>query len=152
MGMPEPSPGHLLLNKLVGTWEGEETMYPSQWDPQGGTAKGRNTSRIALDGFALVTNYEQERQGRITFSGHGVMTYDSDGGEYVLHWFDSMGSPPEVFRGNFDGDVLTVSHGGPMHARLVYDVSREDVLASRMDMSQDGETWNTFFTCDYVRA
>jgi hypothetical protein len=41
-----------------------------------------------------------------------------------MHWFDSMGSPAEVFKGAFNGDVLTVSHGGPMHARMTYDFSQ----------------------------
>lgn len=153
MDMPKPTPGHQKLERLAGTWQGTETMYPSQWDPKGGTATGRNESRIAVGGFALVTDYRQERDGAVTFEGHGVMTYDPKRAVYVLHWFDSMGSPPEVFEGDFAGDVLTVSHGGPgMHARLVYDVSQDGVLKSRMDMSQDGEEWATFFDSDYQRV
>jgi hypothetical protein len=30
MDMPKPSAGHLLLEKLSGSWEGEETMHPSE--------------------------------------------------------------------------------------------------------------------------
>ena len=48
MTMPKPSDGHLVLEKLSGTWEGEETMYPSQWDPEGGVAVGRNRNRLTL--------------------------------------------------------------------------------------------------------
>jgi hypothetical protein len=152
MEMPQLTDHHKKLEKLVGRWHGTETMHPSQWDPQGGTATGRNDSRLALKGFAVITDYEQERDGAITFSGHGVMTYDTNKACYVLHWFDSIGSPPEVFKGNFDGDVLTMSHGGPgMHARLTYDFSREGILHSRMEMSQDGAEWATFFECDYER-
>ena len=90
--------------------------------------------------------------GVVTFQGHGVMTYDSNEARYVLHWFDSMGSPPEVFTGTFEGDVLTVGHGGPgMHARLTYDLTRKGVLRSRMDLSEDGADWAGFFECDYER-
>ncbi len=151
MSMPEPTEHHEALKRLAGDWVGTERMYPSEWDPQGGEATGRNRMRMALGGFALITNYEQEREGEITFRGHGVTTYDQARGEYVLHWFDSIGSPPEVFRGNFDGDVLTVAHGGKMHVRLTYDLSREGILGSKMEMSPDGAAWKTLFDCDYER-
>ncbi len=150
MQMPTPTKEHAELARLAGDWQGTETLFPSPWEPEGGTALGRTRSRIALDGFALVIDYEQERDGAITFRGHGVMTYDPGEGCYVLHWFDSIGSPPERFSGTFDGDVLTLAHGGPgMHARLCYDVSREGILRTRMEMSQDGVEWGTFFECDY---
>jgi len=153
MDMPRPTEHHRRLETLAGRWQGSETMYPSQWDPEGGTATGRNEMRPGLDGFALISEYEQERDGVITFRGHGVMTYDPDEQAYVLHWFDSLGSPPEVFRGNFDGDLLTLSHGGPgMHARLTYDLGTEETLRTRMELSADGAEWATFFEAAYERV
>jgi len=141
-----------MLEKLAGSWEGEETMHPSQWDPTGGVAVGRNESRIGLGGFVLITDYEQERDGVITFTGHGVYTYDPGVNGYRLHWFDCMGTPPEVFTGGFDGEVLTLAHGGPgMHARLTYDLTGPGTLRSRMEMSQDGTSWNTLFEAVYRR-
>ena len=88
MNMPKLSPGHLLLEKLTGSWVGEEIMYPSQWDPKGGVAIGRNNHELSLGGFALLADYEQERDGAITFTGHGVYTYDPKEGRYSLHWFE----------------------------------------------------------------
>jgi uncharacterized protein YodC (DUF2158 family) len=79
-----------------------------------------------------------------------VFTFRSADETWVLHWFDSIGSPPEVFEGRFEGDVLTVAHGGPgMHARLTYDLSGSGRLVSRMEMSQDGSAWNTLFDGSY---
>lgn len=153
MDMPKLTEHHRKLELLAGRWQGTETMHPSQWDPEGGKATGRNDIRVGLNGFAAITDYEQERDGVITFRGHGVTTWDPQNACYVLHWFDSMGSPPEVFTGNFDGDVLTLGHGGPgMHARLVYDLAHEGILRSRMDMSPDGANWATLFESDYARA
>jgi hypothetical protein len=152
MDMPKPGPGHKRLEMMTGTWEGEETMYPSQWDPKGGTATGRTVSRLALSGFAVLSDYQQERDGKVTFTGHGVMTFDPKQDLYVLHWFDCMGSPPEVFTGRFEGDVLTVSHGGPMHVRLTYDYGQTGKLLSKMEMSQDGSTWKTLFDGVYRRS
>jgi len=153
MEMPKPSAGHLKLQTLAGTWEGEETMHPSQWDPQGGTAVGRTRGRVALDGFALLIDYEQERGGAVTFTGHGVMTFDPKSGLYTLHWFDCMGTAPEAFSGRFDGDRLTVAHGGPgMHARLTYDLSKPNRMTTKMEMSKDGAVWNTLFDGQYRKA
>lgn len=152
MDMPKPSQGHLKLERLAGSWEGEETMHPSQWDPKGGTATGRNAIRMALGGFATICDYEQERDGTVTFTGHSVTTYNPKRDLYSLHWFDCMGSPPEVFEGGFDGDRFIVAHGGPMHVRLTYDLSEPRVMHSRMEMSRDGSEWNTLFEARYVRG
>jgi len=152
MEMPKPSAGHRRLEILAGDWEGEETMYPSPWDPKGGMAIGRTKGRLAVDGFALVSDYEQERNGTTTFSGHGVYTYDPKAELYSLHWIDSMGSPMEVFSGEFNGDILTLSHSGPpMHVRLTWDLSEPGQMASNMEMSNDGETWNRLFDAVYRR-
>ena len=146
MDMPEPSPGHVKLRKLVGNWEGKETMHPSQWDPKGGIAVGRTKSRLALNGFVVISDYEQERDGVVTFTGHGVMSFDPKEDLYTLHWFDCMGSPPEIFAGRFEGDVLTVAHGGPgMHARMTYDLTDPRHMRTQMKMSPDGATWKTLF-------
>ncbi len=152
MEMPKPSAGHLSLEKLAGHWEGEDTMHPSQWDPKGGIAVGRTTSRLALNGFALISDYEQERDGIITYTGHGVYTFRPKDELYALHWFDCLGTTPEIFEGRFDGDILTMAHGGPgMHARMTYDLSDSRHMVSKMEMSQDGVTWNTLFDGRYER-
>jgi len=153
MNMPTPSDGHRLLEKLSGTWVGEETMHPSQWDPQGGTAIGRNRNRIILGGFALVSDYEQERDGAIGFTGHGVYTYSPEEDQVTLHWFDSMGSPPEVFKGGFWGNVLTLGHGGPgMHVRMTYDLSEIGIMKGTMEMSAEGEDWKRLFEAVYRKS
>ncbi len=153
MYMPKPAPGHLRLEKLAGSWVGEETMYPSQWDPKGGTATGRNDHKLILGGFCLQVDYEQERDGAITFRGHGIYTYDPKEDLYTLHWFDGIGSPPELFTGTFEGDVLTLGHGGPgMHACMTYDFSTPDTMKGKMEMSPDGNDWKLLFEALYERV
>ena len=70
MEMPQPSAEHSRLERLAGDWEGEEIMHPSKWAPEGATAVGRLKNRLALNGFALISDYEQERDGVVTFTGH----------------------------------------------------------------------------------
>lgn len=145
MEMPKPSAGHLKLEAFAGTWEGREKLFPSPWDPAGGEATGRMRARVALDGFAVIVDYEQERGGEVNFRGHGVFTFDAKEEIYTLTWFDCMGSPPEVFRGRFTGEVLELAHGGPgMHARLTYDLSEAGRLSKRMELSEDGSAWDRF--------
>jgi len=153
MDMPKPTDHHGKLKKMVGQWQGKEVMQPSQWDPRGGTAIGRTRSRLDLNGFAVISDYEQERDGAVPFSGHSVMTYEPKESSYVLHWFDCMGSPPEVFKGRFEGDLLTLAHGGPgMHARMTYDLSNDRVMKTRMEMSTDGKDWKTLFDGTYEKT
>ncbi len=154
MEAAKPSEQHRKLERLIGRWEGTEHMAPSQWDPAGGTAVGRNDIRSALDGFAIVTDYEQERDGKITFRGHGVTTYDPEGDRYVMHWLDVMSGPMmEVFAGAFDGDVMILTSDAPrMATRLTWDLSSEGLMHSRMEMSEDGIQWATLFEAEYERT
>ena len=152
MEMPKPTDAHRKLEKLVGNWSGAEQIFPSMWDPKGGTAVGRVQNRLALDGFIVVQDAEQERNGRIGFRGHGVFSWDATDKCYVLHWWDSMGMPPNVFRGNFDGEVLSLtcndSHG---YSRAVWEFQPDSRLNFRLQMSQDANQWQDFIAGNYER-
>ncbi len=154
MDMPQPSDAHRRLARLAGQWAGEEKMFPSEWDPKGGVAVGRTSARVALGEFAVVSDYEQERDGRTTFIGHGVWTVDPSDqeNECVLYWFDSIGMGLEAFRGGWEGDILTVQSRNAMgHARLTYDLSESGLIRTRMETSQDGDGWETMFEGEYRR-
>jgi hypothetical protein len=87
MEMPGPSAEHLRLEEMAGEWEGEEKLYPSPW----GATIGRMNSRIGLNGFALLSDYSQQRDGVIIFTGHGVFTFNPKDALYTLIWFDFHG-------------------------------------------------------------
>jgi hypothetical protein len=146
MEMPKPGRGHVKLESFAGNWSGEEKMYPSQWDPKGGVAQGTMNSKVACDGFYVVGDYEQKRDGVVTYRGHSVTGYDPNTQEVVMHWFDSIGMGAEEFRGKFQGDTLTLLSKGPMgHNRLTYDLREKGTLRSKMEMSQDGKQWSAMF-------
>ncbi len=152
MDMPRPGEPHRRLQELVGSWVGKERLSPSPWDPVGGEAVGRIENRAALDGFVVVQDYGQERNGAVTFRGHGIFSWDAPRGSYVLHWFDSMGMPPNEYRGNFDGNVLSLSNQGPQgHSRAVFDLGEPGRYVFRMDFSQDGSHWQTLMEGQYSR-
>ncbi len=152
MEMPKPTAEHKQLEKLAGIWNGKEKMHPSPWDPAGGEAQGTTRGRVALDGFAVIADYEQSRGGKPSFAGHGVYTWDASAKQVVMHWFDSMGQGAEEFRGTWKGDRLELQSKNPMGlARMSYDFSKPGALTSRMEMSQDGKSWTTFFDGTYQR-
>jgi len=152
MEMPKPGEPHAKLERLAGRWIGEETIHPMPWDPEGGTAKGLVDNKPGLDGFAVVQDYEQQRGGVTSFRGHGVFAWDDIEKCYVMHWFDTMGMPPSVFKGDFEGDVLTVTHQGPQgFSRAVFDLSHDGRYHFKMEVSGDGNAWAPFMEGDYAR-
>lgn len=152
MEMPQPTEAHAWLEKLAGSWTGTEILSPSPWDQKGGTAKGFVENRMALGGFSLIQDYRQEREGQVTFEGHGVFTYDGERDEYVLHWFDSMGTGVNEFRGQREGDHLSLEHSGPQgHSRCVFDLRQEGTYAFRMQFSPDGSVWMNFMEGSYTK-
>jgi hypothetical protein len=153
MQMPTLSDAHQVLARLEGNWRGDERLQPSPWDPAGGTAQATIENRVALGGFAVVQDYRQTRNDRADFLGHGVFSWDEARAEYVLHWWDSMGMPPNEFRGPFDGGVFTLICVSPqMRSRAMFDVSQPGRYRFRMDISMDGRSWQNFMEGDYTRG
>ena len=152
MEMPKPGPAHKKLEVFAGTWSGEEKMHPSSWEPKGAQASATMTGRIVCDGFYVAGDYEQRRDGAVTFRGHSVFGWDDKSQEVVLHWFDSMGIGVDVFRGKFQGQTLALTcHNVMGHHRLVYDFSEQGTLRSKMESSKDEKQWNAMFDGIYHR-
>jgi hypothetical protein len=152
MEMPTPGAAHFKLEKLVGFWRGEERVYPSPWDPRGGDAVGRVRNRIALGGFVLIHDYEQERNGKTALVGLAVLRWDATAERYVLLWFDSMGMPPTEFHGDLEGDVLTLVSQDPQGwIRAVWDFGEEGRYSYLMEASPDGERWEPLMEGEYLR-
>jgi hypothetical protein len=152
MEMPKPTDAHRKLSMLDGNWKGEETLFPSPWDPKGGTAVGIAKNRTALDGFAVIHDYAQERGGAVTYQGHGIFGFDAKKNEYIMYWFDSMGTPLNEFRGKFEGNVLSMVHKGEMgQSRAIFDFSAPGKYTFKMDMSQDGAKWMPMMEGRYAK-
>jgi hypothetical protein len=155
----QPNEAHRKLEKLAGDWIGKERIHPSPFDPQGGEAVGRVHNRVALDGFVIVQDYEQERGGKVNFRGHGVFSWDAAEQCYMMHWWDSMGMPLNLFRGEFEGDVLTLDCrlpaddelGRHSQSRAVFDFTAADRYRFRMEVSPNGKQWFPFMEAEYQR-
>ena len=152
MDMPEPGAPQLQLAKLAGNWSGDEKLAPSPWDAKGGPAKAKCTNRVACDGWIVVQDYEQTRDGKVSFRGHGVFSFDAEKKHVVFSWYDSMAGGPWTYTGQWKGDVLTLtgaSGGGT--GRCVFDVSGGTYKFS-LDVSPDGKSWQNFMQGTYKKS
>jgi hypothetical protein len=154
MMMPKPTEQHAKLKDWSGTWIGEETMHPSQWDPKGSTATGRIVSRVDIDGMFLISDYTQERDGAINFRGHGVYGWDPVGQCFTMYWFDSIGNDPGgPARGRWEGDTLMFEKSGERgRSRYIYEFEGRDAYRFRIEMSPDGERWTTWLESRWRRG
>jgi len=153
MEMPKPGPEHARLAAMVGHWTGEERIYPSPWDPTGGIATATLVSRLACEGFCVVTDYTEERGGRVTYVGHGVFGWDPKQQRYLQHWSDSMGGvPPRASTGTWEGDTLTfLDHGPQGPVRFIYHFTSPVAYELKMETSPDGVTWMPMMDARYAR-
>lgn len=142
MDLPTLGDAHRRLHRLAGQWGGEETVHPAPHDP-GGPATAFLNNRLALDGFTVVQEYEQYREGRPTYSGHGVFWFDGAAHQYAMTWFDSMMGMAFDFRGDFDGDVLRLVNALPLGGflRATFDIGLPGEYVFVMEFSPDGTTW-----------
>ena len=153
MDMPKVTDAHRMLERLAGRWSGQEKLSPSPWDPAGGMAIARINNRIALGGFAVIQDYEQERNGEVSFHGHGVFQYDANQKNYVLHWFDSMGMGANEFRGDCKDNVYTFMSKSPQgENRVTFDFRQNGKYTFKLEASMDGKQWMTFMDGTYTKS
>jgi hypothetical protein len=154
MDMPKPGDAHKKLGRLIGQWSGPETMHPAPWDQVGGPATATVNNHWVANGFAVVQDYEQRREGSPNFSGHGVFWYDSAKDQYVMTWWDSMAGTAGEFRGQFNGDVLELSSRMPQggQSRAFFDLGKTGQYAFRMEISEDGEAWQPAMEGEYRKS
>jgi len=152
--MPVVSEEHVRLHVFEGEWIGEETMSPSPWGP-GGPAVGKYSGKIACDGFFIAQDYQQEKDGAVSYRGHGVFGYDAAQARVAWYWVDSMGSvPAQPAWGTWNGTTLELRSESPHgHGRYTYVFDGRDRYEFKLENSFDGgQTWHTFMTGKYRRA
>ena len=152
--MPKPGPEHEKLAKaLSGSWIGEETLSPSPWGP-GGPATGRSEIRTSLDGFWLIQDYTEEKDGHRVYAGHGVYGYDANRKKYVWNWFDVMGNvAPSASLGDWEGNTLTFLSESPMGKGRYVFVFRDGEYDFSIENQFPGATdWTLFMKGTYRRG
>ena len=131
LAAPTPLEEHRKLAVFAGEWTGEEMVYPSRWTA-GGPATSHVVARMDLNGFYLIQDTRQMRDGKETFATHGVFTYDRDDRHYKLLI---------LVRGSLRGN-----------ARHVYEVVDNDNYTVKIQFSPDAEGWADVLTGVYRRV
>lgn len=147
-----PLPEHERLAAFAGEWDGEEVLFPSRWTA-GGPATSRTVARMDLNGFYLIQDSVQMRDGKQVFATHGIFTFDRDDRTYKLFWYDSLGyTPPSPASGGWVGKTLTLVRGSLRgNARHVYEIINDDSYSSKIQFSPDAEGWADVLTGVYRR-
>ncbi|GLR90147.1 DUF1579 family protein [Bradyrhizobium iriomotense] len=147
-----PLPEHARLAAFAGEWNGEEMVYPSRWNA-GGPATSRIVARMDLNGFYLIQDGVQMRDGKQIFATHGLFTYDRDDRTYKLFWYDSLGyTPPSPASGGWVGKTLTLVRGSLRgNARHVYEIIDDNSYSLKIQFSPDAEGWADVLTGVYRR-
>jgi hypothetical protein len=150
---PKPLEQHRRLAALAGEWTGEETVFPSRW-VAGGQATSHVVARMDLNGFYLIQDTRQIRDGKESFATHGVFTFDREDKLYKLFWHDSLGYfAPAPASGGWKDKTLTLLRGSLRgNARHVYEIVDSDTYTMKIQFSPDAEGWADVLTGTYRRV
>jgi len=148
-----PLAEHARLAAFAGEWNGEEMVFPSRWTA-GGPATSHTVARMDLNGFYLIQDSVQMRDGKPIFATHGLFTYDREDRTYKLFWYDSLGyTPPSPASGGWVGKTLTLVRGSLRgNARHVYEIIDDDSYSLKIQFSPDAEGWADVLTGTYRRV
>ncbi len=154
LAAPKPLEEHRKLAAFAGEWTGEEVVHPSRW-AAGGPATSRVVARIDLNGFYLIQDARQTRDGQESFATHGVFTYDREDRLYKLFWHDSLGYyPPSPASGGWTGGKTLILVRGSLrgNARHVYEIVDDNTYTMKIQFSPDAEGWADVLTGVYRRS
>jgi hypothetical protein len=148
-----PLPEHARLAAFAGEWNGEEVVFPSRWT-EGGTATSHVVAHMDLNGFYLIQDSVQTRDGKQSFATHGIFTFDREDRTYKLFWYDSLGyTPPSPASGGWVGKTLTLVRGSLRgNARHVYEIIDDNSYSLKIQFSPDAEGWADVLTGVYRRV
>jgi hypothetical protein len=109
------------LGAFAGEWVGDEKVAAAPGHTRGGAAVGRTTARMALRGTVLITDYVEERDGKVILEGHGIYAWEARD-VYRMYWFDTSGPAPDApIEGRWVGNTLTFERAAPNgRVRYVY--------------------------------
>ena len=138
---------------FAGEWTGEEMVYPSRWTA-GGPATSHVTARIDLNGFYLIQDTRQTRDGKETFAAHGVFTYDRDGSalQTVLAQFARLLPAVAGLRRLERQELILVRGSLRGNARHVYEIIDDNSYSMKIQFSPDAEGWADVLTGVYRRV
>ena len=147
------SEDYARLELLSGAWIGEDTLYPSPLNPEGGKALVRYQNELILDGFVLTSDCIQERDGQPVYRGFGTFGWNEEQRCYLMMWADNQeGMAPCLARGVWTTDGFSFEDADEYGCtRYTYDFLDEGELKIRQEFTGDGELWTPLQEGRYIR-
>jgi hypothetical protein len=108
-----------------------------------------------MDGFFVLQDYSEEKDGRVVFRGHGIYGWDAAEKTYIWYWVDSMGQAPAApSRGQWEGDTLTFTSSSPHgQGRYTLRFLEPTRYTFKLENSFDGgKTWSLMMEGTYRRT
>lgn len=156
--MPKPGSEHQWLQKFVGNWESEMSIFMEPGKPPL-KAKGTETARM-IGGFWIVDEGKSEMMGA-PFNFVLTLGYDPEKKKYVGTWVDSMSSYLWKYEGSVDaaGKVLTLESQGPCPKEPGRLVTFKEVTEFKSDdhriftssMQEKDGKWTVILQCEFKR-
>lgn len=88
MPLPKPTPHHLALKRLEGTWDATVKVYMGPGKPPM-VSKAEEVNKLVPGGLWLTSEFKSDMAGT-PFEGRGIFGYDPATGKHVGTWADSM--------------------------------------------------------------
>jgi hypothetical protein len=99
-------------------WQVEETYVQSAMMPNGGTGRGTDMVRLGPGGLSVINDYRSQGAGG-NFSGHGVISWNPEKGQFEGIWVDNTRPGASMPTGKWDGENLVLT-------------SMQDVMGQKM--------------------
>jgi hypothetical protein len=149
MEQPKPTEQHRKLERLVGSWVGEEEIKGSPHTTET-KASGTFAFRMDLGDLFAIVDYVEQSGGATLMAGHGVIGWNPKEKTYTLHWFDTFGSPPSVpGKGQWLGNALKFEQEGS--GNTIFEL-RDGGLIFKIEMDVDGKGMSPIIVGKYRRA
>lgn len=149
MEQPKPTEQHRKLERLVGSWVGEEEISGSPHTTET-KASGTFDFRMDLGDLFAIVDYVEQSGGNTLMAGHGVIGWNPKEKGYTLHWFDTFGSPPSVpSKGQWLGDALKFEQQGS--GNTIFEL-RDGSLIFKIEMDVAGKGMRPVIVGKYRRA
>lgn len=110
---PKPTPHHLAMKRLEGTWDAVVTL-PMGPGKAPAVSKGVEVNKLLMGGLWLQSEFKSDLMG-MPFEGRGLFGFDPALGKHVGTWVDSMVPSQAITIGTCKGDCkeTTMTFEGP---------------------------------------
>ena len=148
---PKPGPEHKKLEIAVGEWNYEGEAKTSPFGPAG-KFRGKNTSRMVLNGFFVETRWEDKSDVNYVAQGIILRGYDATKKTYVDYGFENDGSVTPssmtVSGNTWTGMGTRRDNKGKVYQMkftLTYSADGKSTAEKAEYSGDNGKTWMTFY-------